>query len=104
MIIESGVIILLGFLFLAWKLPRWLMLRMLGYPFAVDACGSILAYVLHWGTFSGVMAAAVAGMMLSGCTSFARYAVGYVSKNEFHPGKLVDWSMHANRPAKEIKQ
>lgn len=88
MIIESGVIIFLGLLLLGAKLPRYLSMRALGQPFWLDLGCSLLAFVMHYGTFSGVMAAAVAGLMCSGFTSLARYAVGYVHKDVYYPGKL----------------
>jgi hypothetical protein len=97
MIIESGVIILVGFLLIALKLERSTLLRLLGYPLAVDIVGSVVAYSLHWGTFSGVMAAAVAGLMLSACTSIGRWSVGYIDGGLYYPGRLVDWSGHAQK-------
>lgn len=95
MIIESGVIILLGFLALVIKLPRHMVLKMLGWPLTVDITGSVIAYVLHYGTFTGVMAAAVAGLMLSTCTSLGRWAVGYIDKDGYHPGKIANWEAYA---------
>lgn len=77
MIIESGVIIFLGLLLLGLKLPIKTSLKLLGRPLALDAGVSILAFIMHYGTFSGVMAAAVAGLMTSGFTSAARWGVGY---------------------------
>lgn len=97
MIIESGVIILLGFLALFVKLPKAFVLKTLGYPLAIDLTGSIVAYILHWGTFSGVMAAAVAGLMLSACTSAARWAVGYIDRGVYYPGHLTNWAHHATK-------
>jgi hypothetical protein len=95
MIIESGIIILLGFVFLVAKLKRRTLLRLLGYPLAIDLTGSIVAYILHWGTFSGVMAAAVAGLMLSALTSIMRWAVGYIRDGVYHPGHLANWAEFA---------
>lgn len=92
MIIESGIIVFLGFCFLFWKLPRSTVLRMLGYPLLIDIGGSALAYILHWGSFTGLMAAAVAGLMLSAMTSIARWAVGYVDKGMYYPGHVTNWS------------
>ena len=66
MIIESGIIIFFGMLLLGIKLPRHVSLKLLGRPLALDLGVSVLAYVLHYGTFSGIMAAAVAGLMCSG--------------------------------------
>lgn len=88
MIIESGVIIFFGMLLLGIKLPRKTSLKLLGHPLALDLGISVLAYTLHYGTFSGIMAAAVAGLMCSGFTSCARYAFGYIKDNRYHPGKI----------------
>ena len=66
MIIESGVIIFFGMLLLGIKLPRKTSLWLLGYPLYLDLTVSVVAYVLHYGTFSGIMAAAVAGLPTSG--------------------------------------
>ena len=86
MIIESGVIIFLGLLLLFAKLPRRWALRLLGIPLALDIAASVLAYTLHWGTFSGVMAAAVAGLMCSGFTFVARRLFGWIDAQGYHPG------------------
>ena len=88
MIIESGVIIFLGMLLLGIKLPRRTSLKLLGHPLALDLSVSILAYAMHFGTFSGVMAAAVAGLMCSGFTSCARYAFGYIEDKRYHKGRI----------------
>jgi len=77
MVIESGIIIFIGFLFLILKLPKWQIAWMLGKPLQVDLAAAVLAYVLHWGTFTGVMAAAVAGLMVSAMTSIGRQLAGY---------------------------
>jgi hypothetical protein len=88
MIIESGVIIFLGMLLLGLKLKAKTSLTLLGYPLALDFGVSALAFVMHYGTFSGVMAAAVAGLMCSGFTSLARYAFGYIKAGKYFPGKI----------------
>ena len=54
MIIESGVIIFFGMLLLGIKLPRRISLKLLGYPLALDLGVSVLAYAMHYGTFSGI--------------------------------------------------
>lgn len=88
MIIESGIIIFLGLLLLGLKLKVKTSLTLLGYPLALDLGVSVIAFTMHYGTFSGVMAAAVAGLMCSGFTSFARYAFGYIRDNKYYPGKI----------------
>ena len=88
MIIESGVIIFLGMLLLGIKLPRRISLKLLGRPLALDLSVSVLAYTMHYGTFSGIMAAAVAGLMCSGFTSCARYAFGYIEDKRYYKGRI----------------
>ena len=88
MIVESGAVIFVGLLFIFIKLPRRMALIWLSYPLALDLSVSVLAYALHWGTFSGVMAAAVAGLMCSGFTSVGRYLFGYIHRGVYHPGVL----------------
>lgn len=79
MIIESGIIVFLGLLLLFLKLSWQWRLRLLGKPLGLDLTVAVVAYFLHWGTFTGVMAAAVAGLMCSGATSIGRKIVGYTS-------------------------
>ncbi len=86
MIIESGIIIFAGLLLLFWKLRRRWALRLLAYPLALDLGVSALAYALHWGTFTGVMAAAVAGLMCSGFTALARRLFGWLDGKDYQPG------------------
>lgn len=88
MIIESGVIIFAGMLMLGLKLPTLTSLKLLGKPLALDVTVSAVAFLMHYGTFSGVMAAAVAGLMCSGFTGLARYAFGYIEKGAYIPGKI----------------
>lgn len=95
MIIESGAIIFLGMLLLGIKLPRKVSLKLLGRPLALDLGVSVLAYVLHYGTFSGIMAAAVAGLMCSGFTSCARYAFGYIKDGQYHKGRI--WQLQLTK-------
>ena len=87
MYLESGIIIFMGLILLFWKLPKHWRFRLLGMPLALDITVSVLAYIIHWGTFSGVMAAAVAGLMCSAFTSIGRKLFGYIdSKRVYHPG------------------
>jgi hypothetical protein len=86
MIIESGAIIFVGLMLIFIKLPRRMALVWLNYPLTLDLGVSVIAYILHWGTFTGVMAAAVAGLMCSGFTSVGRYLFGYVQHGQYIPG------------------
>jgi hypothetical protein len=89
MIIESGIIVFVGLLLLFMKLRRRTALRLLGYPLALDLVVSVLAYILHWGTFTGVMAAAVAGLMCSGFTAVGRWLFGWIDTRGYHRGIVV---------------
>ena len=91
MIIESGVIIFLGLLFIGFKLPLKTALKLLGRPLLLDVVVSGTAFIMHMGTFSGVMAAAVAGLMCSGFTSAARYAIGHIDRNKYYSGRI--WNL-----------
>ncbi len=84
--ITSGFIITLGFVFIFLKLSLELQLKILGRPVLTDVIVSVAAYLIHWGTFSGVMAAAVAGMLVSIFTKFGRAYWGYIDHLGFHPG------------------
>lgn len=90
MFIESGIIVFVGLLLLFIKLPQKMRLWLLGRPLAVDIVASALAYALHWGTFTGVMAAAVAGLMCSGFTTLGRYLFGYTDAGKRHYGVIRD--------------
>ena len=89
MIIESGVIIFVGLLLLFIKLPHLWRLRLLGMPLAMDLVVSTIGYILHWGTFSGVMAAAVAGLMCSGFTMLGRKLYGYQDRSGTYYGYFL---------------
>jgi hypothetical protein len=90
MIIESGIIIFIGLLLLFVKLPRRTALKLLAYPLTLDLIVSAFAYAMHWGTFTGVMAAAVAGLMCSGLTSTARWLFGWIDRRgSFHRGVIA---------------
>jgi hypothetical protein len=87
MVIESGIIIFIGLLFIFVKFPKHWVLVGLGYALYVDLGAALLAYVLHWGTFTGTMAAAVAGLMTSAMTTIARRFIGYT----YYDRKTGEW-------------
>jgi hypothetical protein len=89
MIVESGIIIFVGLLLLFIKLRHKWRLWLLGHSLALDVFVSVLAFIMHYGTFSGVMAAAVAGLMCSGFTSVAKRAIGYRRGGKTYPGFLA---------------
>jgi hypothetical protein len=44
--------------------------------------------IIHWGTFSGIMAATVAGLLTSLATSGLKRLIGCVRDGRYHPGLL----------------
>ena len=86
MIIESGVIVALGLVFTFFKLSWRRRLLMLGKPLWMDVGVFIALNMLHWGTFSGVMVAAVGSLVCSALISIGRKTVGYIDKGKYFPG------------------
>jgi hypothetical protein len=84
----TGSAVFLALLLILAKLPRRLMLRMLRYDVALDVGVTLLVMFLHWGSFDGVMAATVAGLMTSFATSAAKRLVGYIRDGQYVPGVI----------------
>ena len=86
--LTTGFAVFLGVALLLVKLPRRLMLRALGHDLMIDVAVSLTVLAIHFGTFSGVMAATVAGLFTSLATSGAKRLVGYIKGGQFYPGLL----------------
>jgi len=86
--LSTGFMIFLGVMLLLIKLPRRLMLRLLKYDLMIDIVVSMLTLAIHWGTFSGVMAATVAGLLMSMATTGAKRLIGYVDGDVYFPGRI----------------
>ncbi|HQC98758.1 MAG TPA: hypothetical protein PK306_23940 [Aquabacterium sp.] len=84
----TGAAVFLALLLILVKLPRRLMLRLLRYDIALDVGVTILVMFLHWGSFDGVMAATVAGLLTSFATSAAKRVVGYITGDIYVPGLI----------------
>ena len=86
--LATGFAIFLGVGLLLTKLPRRTALRILKYDLALDLMVTALVLIIHFGTFSGLMAATVAGLMMSLATSAAKRLIGYVDGNVYYPGRI----------------
>lgn len=86
--LATGFTIFLGVALILAKLPRRTMLKALKHDLAIDLTVSILTLMVHWGTFSGVMAATVAGLMTSLATSGLKQLFGYIDGNSYHVGRI----------------
>lgn len=86
MIIESGLIVAAGLLLTFLKCSWRVRIAMLSHPLAMDLAIFICLNVIHWGTFSGVMVAAVGALTCSGLLSVGRWCFGYVHNGTFRRG------------------
>ena len=86
MFLETGFAIFLALVFIFVKLPRRLMLRLLHHDMAIDVFVTLLVLVIHFGTFSGVMAATFAGLMTSVGTTCAKKLFGHIKGDRYFPG------------------
>ena len=62
------------------------MLRLLQYDLLIDIAVSVLVMFLHWGSFEGIMAATIAGLLTSLATTGAKSLFGHISGNLYYPG------------------
>jgi len=82
----TGFAIFLGLVFIFIKLPRRTMLRWLRYDVILDVAVTLIVLAIHFGTFSGVMAATFAGLLTSVGTTVAKRLFGYIKGDEYFHG------------------
>jgi len=58
----------------------------LNHDLAIDVAVTATTMAIHWGTFSGVMGATIAGLLCSVATSAAKRLFGYIRGNTYYPG------------------
>ena len=84
----TGLAIFLGLVFIFIKLPRRTMLRWLRFDILLDLAVTVIVLVVHFGTFSGIMAATFAGLLTSVGTSLAKRVFGYIQGDQYFPGLI----------------
>lgn len=84
--LTTGFLVFLGIALIMVKLPRRWMLRALHHDFMIDAAVSLIVLWVHWGSFLGVMAATIAGLLTSVATSGAKRFFGFIEGGRYHPG------------------
>lgn len=82
----SALAIFGGAALLFAKMKRRWMLKALNHDAAIDVAVSAATLVVHWGTFSGVMAATLAGLFTSLATSLAKQLFGFIRHDRYYPG------------------
>jgi hypothetical protein len=86
--IEMGVVVGLGLIVMFWKLSwRWRM-RLLSNPLVVDMTIFIFLSLIHWGSFSGLIVAAVGALFCSLTLSLGRWLFGHVQDRRYVPGLI----------------
>lgn len=86
--IATGITIFLGVAVILAKLPRRTLLRALKYGAVIDVAVTVLVLIIHWGTFSGVMGASVAGLLTSMTTTGLKRLFGYIDGDLYHVGRI----------------
>lgn len=84
--VETGIAIFMGLLLIAVKLPTRTLLRWLNHDVVIDIVVTVLVLVVHFGTFSGIMAATFAGLLTSVATTLAKRLIGYIKGGKYFPG------------------
>lgn len=84
--LEMGIVVALGLVVmyarLSWRKRIWINSN----PLLMDVLIFVVLNILHWGTFSGLMVAAVGALFCSITISIARKWVGYVESGQYVPG------------------
>jgi len=82
----TGFTVFLAMMLLLVKFPRRVTLRLLHHDLLLDCVVSLTVLAIHFGTFSGIMAATVAGLMTSLFTTAAKRAFGFIKGGKYFPG------------------
>lgn len=84
--LEMGIVVGLGLLVMFMKMGwKWRM-RLLSNPLVVDVFVFVFLTAIHWGTFSGVMVAAVGALFCSLMLSLGRWMFGFIQDKRYVAG------------------
>jgi hypothetical protein len=86
MFIETGSLVFFSLIIMFFWFKMSTRLWLFGHPVVIEIPFAIFAYSLHYGTFSGMMAAGVAAAMCFCFMRAGRMLVGYINKTGYHPG------------------
>jgi nucleoside permease NupC len=84
----TGLAVFMGVALIFAKLKRRTMLKALHHDLKIDVAVTTLVLLIHWGTFSGVMAATICGLLTSVATSSLKKLVGYIDSDVYYPGRI----------------
>lgn len=74
---EAGIIVLIATIVVMMKLPTWLLRRLLWAEVIIDILATLSFISIFAGTYSGLMAAVVAGLAFSLVLAVTKKIVGY---------------------------
>lgn len=86
--LEMGIVVGLGLLVMFAKLSWAWRMWMLSNPLLVDVIVFVLLTTVHWGTFTGVMVAAVGALFCSVTLSIGRWLFGHVERGQYISGVI----------------
>lgn len=86
--LEMGIVVGLGLLVMFAKMSWRNRMRLLSNPLTVDVFIFVVLTAIHWGTFSGLMVAAVGALFCSLVLSAGRWLFGYVEGEHYMPGVI----------------
>lgn len=94
--LESGIVVALGLVMWFFKCSWKNRIRLLSYPLTIDITVFAALTAIHWGTFSGVMAATIGALMCSILLTLGRKAFGHMDGKKYVPG-MWNISHHLGR-------
>lgn len=86
--IEMGIVVAVGLIVMFCKLSWKARLTLLSFPLLLDLTTFVVISLLHWGTYSGMMVAAVGALVCSLCISAGRKLFGFFARGVYIPGKI----------------
>lgn len=86
--LEAGFLVALGLTVIFWKLGWRARLWMLSHPIFMDVSVFVILTFVHWGTFTGVMAATVGALMCSVLLAAGRWLFGHTERGQYVSGKV----------------
>ncbi len=93
---ESGAVVCLGLCMWFGKCSWRTRMMLLSHPLAVDILVFTVLTLIHWGTFTGVMAATIGAVMTSVLLTAGRKVFGYMENGVYVRG-MQDMSMHLEK-------
>lgn len=95
----SGIIVALGLVMLFCKTSWKTRMRLLSYPLTVDIVVFVGLTMLHWGSYTGVMAATFGALITSILLTIGRRIFGHITNGKYvrgwsDVGRHITWRKH----------